>query len=117
MSKDNIFDISVIANKFNMRKKCLSGKPVLISTASWFNFGEGEDGDEVVAHPGEYWMKSSFSTQDPWKKVCIVKGRSKLSPADINLPIMYSSGHPITHPLVIYLKLCQPHCSVLCAVK
>ena len=45
MSEDNIFDISVIANKFTMRK-CLSVKPVLISTASWFNFG-GEDGNEV----------------------------------------------------------------------
>ena len=60
MSKDNIFDNSVIANKFTMRKRCLSGKPVLISTASWFNYGEGEDGDEVIAHPGEYLDEDIF---------------------------------------------------------
>ena len=86
MCGDNFFDLKVITKKFTMRKKCLSHKPVLISTATWFNFGEGEDGGKVIAHPGQYWMKTSFSTQDPWQKVCILKGRSKLPPpADIDL--------------------------------
>lgn len=63
----------------------------------------------VVAHPGEYWMKSSLSTRDPWQKVYILKGRSKLPPpTDINLPIMYSSGHPINSNKVSDLQKMVP---------
>ena len=96
MSEDKFFDFSVLTKQFTMRKKCLSKKNVLISTGMWFNFGEGEDNDKIVTHPGEYWMKTSFSTKDPWQKVCILKGRSKTPPPiDIDLPVMYENGHPI----------------------
>ena len=62
----------------------------------WFNFGEGEDGNQTIEHPGEYWMKTSFSIHDPWQKVCILKGRSKTPPpTDIELPKSNDDGHPI----------------------
>ena len=67
-------DFSVLTKSFTMRKKCLSRKNALISTGRWFNFGEGE-GDKTIAHKGEFWMKTYFSNQDPWQKVCILKGR------------------------------------------
>ena len=47
----------------------MSVTTVTTSTALWFNFGEGEVDGNVVAHPGEYWMKTSFSTEDPWQSV------------------------------------------------
>ena len=32
--------------------------------ANCLNFGEGEDGGKIVTHPGEYWMRLSFSMHD-----------------------------------------------------
>ena len=108
MCSNDFFDYSVISKKFTMRKKCLSGKPVLISTASWFNFGEGEVDGKVVAHPGEYWMKTSFSNQDPWQKVCILKGRSKLPPpTNIDLPNLYNRPHPMNPKKIADLRVLQ----------
>lgn len=52
MDKEKFFDFSVVTKCFTMRKKCLSRKNVLISTALWFNFGEGEDGDKTSPHEG-----------------------------------------------------------------
>jgi hypothetical protein len=96
MSEDKFLDFSVLTKKFTMRKKCSSKQNVLISTGMWFNFGEGECGDKVIEHHGEYWMKTSFSTEDPWQKVCILKGRSKVPPlTDIDFPILCDGGHPI----------------------
>ena len=57
---------------------------------------EGEDSGTIVSHPGEYWMKLSFDSEESWQKVCILKGRRKLTPpSDIDCPIMYPYGHPI----------------------
>ena len=109
MSEDKFFDFSALTANFTMRKKCLSKQNVLISTGMWFNFGEGEDGDKVVAHPGEYWMKTTFSTQDPWQKVCILKGRSKIPPTtDINLPILYDGSHSIKPKKIADLQKMVP---------
>lgn len=78
-----------------MRKKDAAGAPVVISTANWLNFGEGEDGGELVSHTGEFWMKSSFSADEPWQ-VCILKGHKKVAPPKvIDVPISYSDGHPV----------------------
>ena len=96
MSKEKFLDFSVLSKHFTMRKKCLAKKSVLISTATWLNFGEGEENGKPVSHKGEYWMKSSFSIEDPWQKVCILKGHSKFPPpTTINLPVLYPTGHPI----------------------
>ena len=83
-----------------MRKKDTDRAPVLISTANWMNFGEGEDGGKIVSHPGEFWMRSSFSVHEPWQKVCILKGRRKKSPLkDLNVPendtIPSGNGKPL----------------------
>ena len=94
MCGDNFIDLKVITKKFTMRKKCLSHKPVLISTAN---------GGKVIAHPGQYWMKTSFSTQDPWQKVCILKGRSKLPP-----PADIAGGHPIKSKKIADLQKMIP---------
>ena len=53
-------------------------------------------------------MKTSFSAQDLWQKVCILKGRSKLPPTDMNLPIMYNNGHPINPNKVSDLQKMVP---------
>ena len=60
MNKVKFLDFTPVTKHFTMRKKDSTGEPVLIiiSEANWLNFGEGEDGDELVSHPGEYWMKS-----------------------------------------------------------
>ena len=57
------FNFAPLIKQFTMRKKDTAGAAVLISNANWLNFGEGEDDGKIVSHPGEYWMKSSFSTR------------------------------------------------------
>ena len=76
----------------------------------WFNFGEGEDDNgKVVPHRGEYWMKTSFSAKDPWQKVCILKGRSKIHPpTDIDLPTLYDGGHPVKSAKIADLRKMVP---------
>lgn len=103
-------------SKLHHGKKCLSKQNiVLISIGMQFNFGEGEHGDKVIAHPGEYWMKTTFSTQDPWQKVCILKGRSKIPPTiDINLPILYDGGHLIKPYKMADLQKMVPLLPPLC---
>ena len=85
-----------MTKNFTMRKKDTKGKPVLFSKANWLNFGEGEDGGKVVKHTVKYWMKAEFSEEEPWQKVCILKGRKKLAPpTNLDPPILYPSGHGI----------------------
>ena len=65
MTKEKFFDFTSITKQFTMRKKDTTGTPELISTVNWLNFHKGEDGSKVVSHPGEFWMKSSFSAHEP----------------------------------------------------
>ena len=96
MTKEKFFDVAPLTGHFTMRKKDGNGSPALISKANWLNFGEGEDDGILMSHPGEYWMKSSFSFEEPWQKVCILKGRRKLPPpSQIAFPIKYPNGHPM----------------------
>ena len=105
MSKDKFFDFAPITKEFTMRKKDANRAAVLISTANWINFGEGEDGGKIVSHPGEYWMKSSFSASEPWQKVSIYKGRKKQAPQkDINVSVLYPDGHPLNPKKVADLQ-------------
>ena len=92
MEKEDFLDFTPLTNHFTMRKKDSTGTPVLISNASWFNYGEGEEDGKILSHPGEYWMKSSLSKEEPWQKVYILKGRKKLHPPkEIHLQI----GHQL----------------------
>ena len=60
---------------------------------------------KIVSHPGEYWMKSSFSASEPWQKVSIYKGRKKQAPQkDINVSVLYPDGHPLNPKKVADLQ-------------
>ena len=110
MEKEKFFDYALLIKQFTLRKKDTLGKPVLFSTASWLNFGEGEDGGKVVSHPGQYWMKRTFSLQEPWQKICILKGRKKLPPPiDMEFPVKYPDGHPLNPKKVNDLQSMIPY--------
>lgn len=110
MTKEKFFDFMPLTQCFTLRKKDNNGLSVLISKANWLNFGEGEDSGTIVSHPGEYWMKSSFDSEEPWQKVCILKGRRKLTPpSDIDCPIKYPHGHPINPKKVADLQTMIPY--------
>ena len=99
-----------LTQHFTMRKKDHKGLPVLISKAHWLNFGEGEEDGEIVCHPGEYWMRSSFSEEEAWQKINIFKGRHKVSPpTNLELPINYPHGHPINPKKVADLQTMIPY--------
>ena len=113
MSKEKFLDWTLLIKHFTLRKKDTSGKPVLISKANWLNFGEGEEGGKTVAHPGEYWIKETYSTHESWQKVCILKGRKKtLPPKDIELPIKYPTGYPLNPKKVADLQTMIPYIPV-----
>jgi hypothetical protein len=108
MTQEKFFDLASITKQFTMRKKDATGAPVLISTANWINFGKGEGG-KIISHPGEFWMKSSFSVHEPWQKVCILKGRKKVAPPKaINVPTIYPEGHPVNPKKVADLQKMIP---------
>ena len=54
MTREKFFDMEPRTRHFTMRKKDHKGSPVLISKASWLNFGEGEEDGATISHPGEY---------------------------------------------------------------
>jgi len=105
MTKE-FFDFEPTTKEFTMRKDT-DRAPVLISTANWMNFGE--DGGKIVSHPGEFWMRSSFSVHEPWQ-VCILKGRRKKSPPkDLNVPLSYPDGHPVNPKKIADLQKTIPY--------
>ena len=109
MTREKFSNIADLTKHFTLQKKDSNGSPVLLSRANWLNFGEGEENGEVVSHPQEYWMRSSFNTQEPWQKVCILKGRCKLlPPSDIPFSKLYPDGHPI-NPKIADLQLMIPY--------
>lgn len=115
MDKEKFFDFLPITKEFTMRKKDTKRAPVLISTANWLNFGEGEDGGQIVQHPGEFWMKSSFNSDEPWQKVCILKGRKKEAPPkDMNVTVTYPNRHPINPKKIADLQKMIPYLPPSC---
>ena len=110
MTRDKFYNVEPLTQHFTMRKKDHKGLPVLISKAHWLNFGEGEEDGEIVGHPGEYWMRSSFSEEEAWQKINIFKGRHKVSPpTNLELPINYPNGHPINPKKVADLQTMIPY--------
>ena len=62
-----------------------------------------------MSHPGEYWMRTILNLEEPWQKVCILKGRRKLAPPlDIEYPVKYPNGHPINPKKVSDLQTMLP---------
>ena len=55
-------------------------------------------------------MESSFSSDEPWRKVCILKGHHKLlPPGQIPFPIMYPNGHSINSKKIADLQKMVPY--------
>ena len=115
ITRDKFFDMEPLTQHFTMRKIPHKGSPVLISKAHWLHFGEGEEDRVTISHPGEYWMRSSFSEEEAWQKVSIFKGRRKIPPpTDIELLVKYPSGHPINPKKVTDLQSMIPYLPTSC---
>ena len=60
----------------------------------WLNFGWGEELNPVtnkvtlVHHPNEVWMRNTYSSEEPWRKVKILKDRA----GDVSLEQLYHSS-------------------------
>jgi hypothetical protein len=63
----------------------------------WFNYGVGEEGDELVAHPTEVWYRESFDQSQPWKKIIVARSQSTSDP----LPLSDASFNLYERPLPI----------------
>lgn len=97
MQSSHFLDFSELTKQYTRRKKDAAKNPVLISKAVWMNFGQGKDSSGVLKkHPNEVWIRYSYSTDEPWSKVSLLKGRKRLPPSStVYLPEKYPNGHPI----------------------
>lgn len=97
VTSSEFFDFSPVTKQFTHRKKDTDKKPVLISKAMWMNFGQGRDtSGKVKNHPNEVWIRYSYDTDEPWRKLSLLKGRKKLPPLlPTTLLMKYPCGHSI----------------------
>ncbi len=97
MESSQFLDFSELSKQYTRRKKDANKKPVLISKAVWMNFGPAHDpSGELKKHPNEVWLRYSYSSDEPWSKVSLLKGRKRLPPSPaVSLPEKYPNGHPI----------------------
>ena len=104
MDREKFLDFTPLTSHFTTRKKDSTGAAILISKA------------HTVPHPGEYWMRKTFSLEEPWQNVCVLKNRRKLAlPLDIDYPIMYPNGHPINQKKVSDLQTMLPFLPSSCS--
>jgi len=103
-------DFTGIVKQHTQRKKDTDKHPVLISKATWMNFGQTVDtSGKVQYHPNEVWLRYSYSATEQWSKLNLLKGRKKLQPSyDVNLPLKYPDGHQIKRKKVQDLKRMIP---------
>jgi hypothetical protein len=73
------------------------GDKVYLDRIRWFNYGVGEEGDELVAHPNEVWYRESFDQTQPWKKISVARSNSTSDP----LPLSDASFNLYEGPLPI----------------
>ena len=72
----------------------------------WLNFGWGEELNPVtnkvtlVHHPNEVWMRNTYSSEEPWRKVKILKDRA----GDVSLEQLYHSSLVLSAKKVRDLK-------------
>lgn len=96
MEASNIFDFSEIMKQYPNRKKDEAKQPVLISKALWMNFSQADEQETLKLHPNELWLKYSYSVNEAWSKVSLLKGRKKTPPTlTVPLATKYEHGHPI----------------------
>ena len=68
-----------------------------------------------MSHPGEFWLRATFNTDEPWQKVCILKGRGKQAPPkEFDVSILYPEGHPINPKKIADLQKVIPYLPPSC---
>ena len=106
MDQSEFYDFANITNQHTHRKKDSIGKGVLISKARWMNFGQTDSSGRVIKHPNEVWIHYSYSMEERWSKVNLLKRRKKTQP--VSLPIKYPNRHPILLTKIQDLKKMIP---------
>ena len=117
MTSDLFFDFGDLEKKFTRRKKDASKKDVLISKATWMNFGQASinrGGKEVVEkHPNEVWLRYTYVSAETWSKVSLLKGRKKIqSDVSLNMPQLYPNGHGVKPQKIADLQKMLPYIPV-----
>ena len=96
MELSEFFKFCSLVQQYTHRKKDAKKKPVLISNAVWMNFGQGEEpSGKLEKHPNHVWLRYTYSKDEPWSKVCLLKERKKRPPSEAVLMLKYPQGHPI----------------------
>ena len=81
----------------------------MISKVRWMNFGQANDNERLMKHPNEVWIRYTYSTEECWSEMNLLKGRKKEHPLIfVSLPIKYPNGHPILPKKVEDLKKMIP---------
>ena len=110
-------DFSPLLNQFTHRKKDAEKRPVLISKAVWINLGEAEEPGEKtpVRHVNQVWIRYTYSSEECWSKVSLLKGRQQKQPSkSLCFPSKYPNGHPIKRSKVEDLQKLVPFLPVEC---
>ena len=88
-----------VGDKYRLAKKDNADMPFKLKDAHWMNFGWGTErapitGEEkMVHHPNRVWFRNSHSSEEPWKRVKVVRKPTPLtSPAKLyNSPVALSA--------------------------
>lgn len=82
MQQEDFLDFKgAVAQRYALQNKDRDGNRVLLREIHWLNFGWGAEMDRegrkiMVHHPYEVWMRRSFSSEEPWIKVRLIKRES-----------------------------------------
>ena len=82
MQQEDFLDFKgVLAKRSVLRNKDKGGKHFLLREMHWLNFGWGTEMDAegnkaMIHHPYEVWMGKSFSSEEPWIKVRIIRNET-----------------------------------------
>ena len=82
MHQENFLDFKgAVAQRYALQNKDRNGDCFLLREIHWLNFGWGAEVDRdgrkiMVHHPYEVWMRRSFSSEEPWIKVRLIKRES-----------------------------------------
>ena len=82
MDLSHFNDYADVVKQHTQRKKDTNKYPVLISKATWMNFGPTTDNSgKIQRHPNEVWLRYSYDASEVWSKVSLLKGRKKVQPS------------------------------------
>ena len=79
MDLSHFNDYADVVKQHTQRKKDTNKCPVLISKATWMNFGQTTDNSgKIQCHPNEVWLRYSYDATEVWtlwSKVSLLKRR------------------------------------------